>query len=366
MDLAREWLRTKPKPVLLLSGPTASGKTTLACELLKERRVVEVNGFSAGIPRQLRALSAAANVKTVADYAGTPSRKVDALLVEDAEFCDTGTMRAIVAFALGGVMPVVCVSGESRPVDPSLVGVSTHIRLFRPTLRAVADILVSQDGADPRLASRLAERSHGDLRQARIELGLIRSTGEELQGGVDRDRPSVYDAVQHLFAHPTVAVLEQDAEDLLPMMVAENYVKAKDAGPHRLARAAEAVSTADMYHGVPESSQVFSLAAAPSAVSGNLGARAIYPSVISHGVAKSRLPRGVDLYNINLVEKKLVKALADGAPPEAVAREMTDMGLHDMAQWEAVRTLAPMGREPIRVPRNRTDRLRAELNKESR
>ena len=374
LETAVKWLSQWPKkqPILLITGQSASGKTTLAHLLLHDRVVKEINGFDSKIPRDLKLLGSDFDVKTVADMAGLSyGPKFNTVLVEDAEFCDLPTLRTIVSFAKAAIMPVVCICGDSRPIDYVLTGVSLQLRLCRPTVNVAAEILspsieckVGGVNIDRRLAARVAERCNCDIRQSKIELQMIRTTGEDLgkgSSGVDKDSPTAFDSITTLFPYRSLAAALNlmDTDPTLPMMVAENYVKVKDLKPCDMADAADEISAGDLYPS--DVAELLTVAAAPYHTKKGLTSRSVYPSIISRTATaqanRRKMPKGVDYTTINAVENRIVKTLARGVAAAAVAREMRSMGLTKIAHWENVRDLAPIGKVPVKVAPSQKDQL---------
>jgi hypothetical protein len=95
-----------------------------------------------------------------------------------------------------------------------------------------------------------------------------------------------------------------------------------------------------------EIEEIFQIVSAPSRKCRPLTSRSVYPAIIARTACeqanKRKMPRGVHYDTINAVENRIVRTLANGAPPEAVAREMRSMGLSRISEWENVRTLAPL------------------------
>jgi hypothetical protein len=347
--------------ILLLTGPYSSGKTTLACKILQLYRVKEFSGFDTDIHKELHFIHKCHGLKTVADYAGLShgDTKPNAVLIEDIEFCDIATIKSIIQFARLKIMPVVAVAATPSSLEHILLDNSVTIRCSRPTPRQIQDILVSQDGIDVKTASVIANHCGSDIRQARIAKTTC---------SVDKPRVNnIYDAASLVFTSSSlqsVVDLFDFDTNLLPMMMAENYVKCKSTDT---CMAAHDISTADTLYKCDDKDvpQVFSLAS--SHIRGHrLSSRPIYPSWISQKTVMDanvkRMPKGISYDTINTVERRIVHTLNRGVPVALVAKEMRSMNLFSLSQWESIRDLAPVGREPLKIPLAIKNQLKSFMN----
>lgn len=354
METAKKWLVETAGQVLLVTGPTASGKTTLVNELLNHLRVKELSGFDKDIKTELHYIQRECTVKTVAEYAGLKClTRPEGLIVEDVEFCSACDQNAIVGFAKLQLVPVVCIACSTK--IPDISKSCFHLRLFMPSAATVASILQKEYPAKSLFELKeLAYKTNCDVRQAKLclQIGL-------LEGHVDKHPANPFDALSQIIPFRGFGQ-EQDADPILTMMVAENYVKAKGASIHCLAAAAADISTSDTLRNVDEVANIYSLISAPSKLP-SLASRPSYPSVISQtatqAVNKRKLPRKV-ITVIDAIERRIVGTLLNGAPAKAVALEMASLDLTTIEQWEAVRVLSAIGREARKVSVAAKDSLR--------
>ena len=378
-ESAEAWLLSwKNKPILLLSGPTASGKTTLAFDLLSKRNARELSGFDAKMGEELHLISEGAGAKTVLEYAGSLSEgrtKPDTLVIEDLDFCNATNARAVVQFAKARVMPVVCTVSTQKQLDTALLDLALRLRLYRPTPKVAAALLAARaPEKDPKLVLRIVERSNCDMRQALNELALISTTGHDLSPddtGVDKEAPGVYDAMPMLYPNKGLDVslkLADQGDPVLGMMVAENYHKERGLGLDKMARVADDISGADVL-ARHEAGPILGIASATFG-SKALSARCVYPSVVSRLATEaankrrlSHLPGRVDYTTIGPIEKRIVRTLERGAPARMVAMEMRSMGLTRLDQWETIRSLScsTMG-TAAKIPTSKRDALMEALS----
>ena len=359
-ETAVRWLSLPNKTkVLLLCGPCASGKTTLAFKLLEKHVIREFSGFDCNIPRELKLIKNQLYTKTVAEYAGvTYGPRMSAIIIEDVEFCDINNLKAIIAFA--PVLPVVCISGDSKPPDPCLTMSSVQVRLFRPTVKVGTELLSSYGST--KVVSKVLESCNCDLRQAKIELEL--SSPQSTMMVVDKTLPNAFDSMPLLFPYKSLdqslKIMQNDP--LISMMVAENYLKTKELNVTDMATAAEDISTSDILHQVPEVSSIFSVISVPKNVRKGLSIRACYPSVISRRAVEfanyRKMPVGVNYTTINAIEKRIVRTLERGLSADIVAKEMKSMNLDRIDQWDAIKSLAAVGRDMIKIHPSKREQLR--------
>ena len=219
---------------------------------------------------------------------------------------------------------------------------------MRPTVRAAAAVLLAEfpQGVD---AIKAAEQYNCDVRRAKLEL----ASGAYVDKA--RARAQVQAPANALEALSTAlypyrgidAALGVAEDPMVPIAVAENYYKEKGASLERLARAADDISAGDAY----KAPDVFAVASAPYG-SAALSSRPTFPVADA-----ANRHKGVDFRVANAMERRIVVTLAHGAPPAAVAKEMHSMGLTRIDQWEAVRALAPLGREPTKISADKKEAL---------
>ena len=360
-----EWPAGK-QSLVLLTGPTASGKTALWKQVTDAlgKLVVEFTGFSEKLPVRLGQLKQATTAKTVADFAGMSyGKKPDVLVIEDANMSSAQGQKAVLAFARYKVMPVICVTSELP--EKVLLDAALHIRMQRPPLDLVAKELLRHADelglADFALrdAKGLAESCNCDIRQAKIEVQLLSYGGGSgsLSFG-DRSQPNSMDATSHVFASRNICEAET-SDHMVPLIVAENYHKAKGMSIERACLVVDSISRGDSLRQVEDSMTVFSQVKVPCVYAADsLSTRPSYPTVVAHCAAlatnKRRLPCPYDL--LQPIENRIIKTLS-WAPASAVANEMRSLGLTKMVDWEAVRTLAPIGRQPVHVTLEKKDEL---------
>jgi hypothetical protein len=355
------WLHTWPQVkehLVLVTGPTASGKTELWKQVVGDKTIVEFSGFASKLAKYVARLHQSLTVKTVAEYAGMSyGKKPEVVIVEDIDAADAPAQKALVAFAKTRTIPVICVSiavPEKAVTDAAL-----HVRMQRPPLDLVAkDLLRAADeqaheGFTLKDAKRIAETCNCDIRQARLALTWC-------QGAclADQARQTAFDIVPRLFSSSANFDPNKTADHLVPLMVAENYHKARNLTPQAAAAAADAVSQGDALPPCDEDVMTFFQVTAPCAhAAAPLSSRPVYPSAAP---AKKKIPCRYDL--LQAVEARIVKSLS-WAPVSSVAKEMQSLGMTSITDWEAVRTVAPVGRAPVAVPADKKDELIAILNK---
>ena len=224
---------SKP-PLVLIAGPTASGKSALGLALAQQTRGVIVNADSAQIYRDLRILSAAPSDEELL--------KADHLLYgtkDGAVPCSAAEWAAIAREAIGrvhaqGRTPIL-VGGTGLYVRTLLDGIAPVPAIDPKVREAVRTASTSQNRAkleilDPGAASRL---NAGDSTRINRALEVILSTGrtlaewqKERQGGIENEielRPLIllpprkwlYARCDERFAHMVENGAVQEVEALL-------------------------------------------------------------------------------------------------------------------------------------------------------
>jgi tRNA dimethylallyltransferase len=169
------------KPVALIAGPTASGKTALALSLAARRDVTVINADSAQVYAHLPVLSAQ---PTATEMARCPHRLFGYL--DGAEACSaarwaTDAKAAIAEAHEGGRLPVL-VGGTGLYLRTLLEGIAP-IPEIDPQVRAVvramatADAWAALEGEDPVMAAALNSRDDSRIKRA---LEVMRSTGKSI------------------------------------------------------------------------------------------------------------------------------------------------------------------------------------------
>lgn len=360
IDSLTNWLHAWPQVkerLALITGPTASGKTELWQQVVGDKMAVEMSGFTSKLGKYIARLHQSLVVKTVAEYADmTYGKKPQVLVIEDIESADVPAQKAVVAFAKAHVIPVICVS-ISLP-EKVLVDAALHVRMQRPPLDLVAkDLLRAADEQglcdfSLRDAKRIAEACNCDIRQARLALVW--------NSACDAARQTAFDVVPRLFCSCPNFDPNKTGDHNVPLMVAENYWKARGLSARAAAAAADAVSQGDALPPCDEDVLTFFQVTVPCVcVAAPLSSRPVYPASTSM-LSRKRAPCKYDV--MQAVETRIVKSLS-WADPANVAKEMQSLGMTSMADWESVRTMAAIGRPPTAVPLDKKDELAAILNK---
>ncbi len=175
----------RPRTVILIGGPTASGKSATALALARRLGGVVINADSIQVYRDLRVLTARPGD---AELAQAPHR-LDGVL-DAADICSAGRWRDLalaemVAATQAGQVPIVV--GGTGLYLRALVHGMAPVPPIPPEIRADVRAFTDQAGAaglatalaveDPEMAQRL--RPTDPQRQARA-LEVIRATGQSL------------------------------------------------------------------------------------------------------------------------------------------------------------------------------------------
>lgn len=167
--------------LVLIAGPTASGKSALAVNLGRRLPSVVVNADSAQVYSDLRVLSARPDE---AEMGGVPHRLFG--YIDGAEACSaarwaTDARREIAAAAAAGLLPILA-GGTGLYMRTLLDGIAPVPEIdpaIRDQVRAmpVTDAHAALSQEDPGAAARLAP---GDSTRIARALEVIRSTGRPL------------------------------------------------------------------------------------------------------------------------------------------------------------------------------------------
>jgi tRNA dimethylallyltransferase len=180
------------KRVLLIAGPTASGKSALAIAEAQNRNGVIINADSMQVYRELRVLTAR---PSAADLAMAPHRLYGH--VAGADDYSTGrwltdATREIEAAWAQGVLPIVC-GGTGLYFKALLEGLATVPAIpqeVREKWRAYAgDIYGALAVRDPAMAILLKPQDRQRISRA---LEVIDTTGESLLAWQERGRAKAY------------------------------------------------------------------------------------------------------------------------------------------------------------------------------
>jgi tRNA dimethylallyltransferase len=195
------------KPVALIAGPTASGKSDLAVELAlalkaRGRDAVVVNADSAQVYRDLRVLSArpsdtdmrgvehrlfgawdGAEACSAADWAAAARREIENAHLADAVPVLVGGTGLYLRTLLAGIAPVPAIDPEVRTTARAL-----------PTADAYSALQVE----DAEAAARLSPNDSARIARA---LEVVRSTGKPLAEWQQERIGGVGDAIE---LHPVV------------------------------------------------------------------------------------------------------------------------------------------------------------------
>lgn len=183
--------KAKP-PLVVIAGPTASGKSALAMRLAEKSGGVIINADSAQVYRELRVLSARPSLE---EEATVPHRlfgyRTGAMSCSAADWADDAK-HAIADCHRAGQLPIL-VGGTGMYIRTLLDGIAPVPDidpLVRDQVRAmvVADSYAALSVEDPIMAARLR---HSDTTRIARALEVVRSSGRSLaafqaetQGGI--------------------------------------------------------------------------------------------------------------------------------------------------------------------------------------
>lgn len=360
-EAALAWLqtfKTNGRPAVNIIGPTASGKTRLAlllCSRVSNPLVTSpLEEEPADLARKVVTAQQSYCVRSVAEFAGLSyGPRVDLLVIEDAEFLDVASVRAIVLLARQRTIPIVLVSATPLRRPSSLI--CQQIRLFKPTVRQAAHEIVRARGIDERIALAVCSRFGGDIRQAKLELGILYgrsgptvakadiTCADPLQRTPLEVAKALFSSTKPDFTVQLMQCLERDDASRVRALVADHYVKCTSGD---VCFAADAISLAD------------TLSSKSRGVADVLGLSA---AGFVHGVkipfvsdcnVPALIKCSADWKTVDAVERRIVQTLAIGgrAVAQSVVLEMSSLGipLH-IAEWDKIRLAAAVGRPPTVV-----------------
>ncbi len=203
--------RPSPKPPLVvIAGPTASGKSALAVDLAERRNGIVINADSAQVYRDLRVLTARPSAE---EEARAPHRlfgHVDAADVGYSAARWAAEARAAIAEThTAGKLPIL-VGGTGLYIRTLLDGIAP-VPAIEPAIRAavralpVADAHAALQSADPEAAAQLAP---GDTARVARALEVVRSTGRPLSAWQAERTGGIADAVS---LHPAILLPDRAA-----------------------------------------------------------------------------------------------------------------------------------------------------------
>ncbi len=183
--------------VALITGPTASGKSSLAMRIAERTNGVIVNADSAQVYRDLRIVTARPSAE---DEAALPHRLFG--YIDGSEACSAarwaGDAKASIAEALGAGQPAILVGGTGLYHRTLLEGLAP-IPEIDPTIREdvranpVAENYTALEREDPASAERL---SATDTTRVARALEVIRSTGRTIDAWQKEKRGGIAGAVE--------------------------------------------------------------------------------------------------------------------------------------------------------------------------
>jgi tRNA dimethylallyltransferase len=184
-------------PLVVIAGPTASGKSALALELAEARNGVVINADSAQVYRDLRAITAR---PTVDEEARVPHALFGHVDAADAGYSAARwaeeARSAIAAATSAGRLPIL-VGGTGLYIRTLLEGIAP-VPPIDPDVRAsvralpVADAYAALGREDAAAAARLAPADTARIARA---LEVVRSTGRPLAHWQARREGGIADAV---------------------------------------------------------------------------------------------------------------------------------------------------------------------------
>ncbi len=213
-------------PVVIVAGPTASGKSALALALAVEFDGVVINADSMQIYRELRILTARPSAE---DEARAPHRLYGVLGVRDA--CSAARWRDMALVELdaarhAGKLPIVCggtglylralMRGLSPIPDiPDDIRAAVRTRLKSAGVAALHDALAR---VDPTLAARLAP---GDRQRIARALEVFEATGMPLSDwqAMPESGPPPHTRFTTIVLHPPRAALYAACDARMHAMV---------------------------------------------------------------------------------------------------------------------------------------------------
>jgi tRNA dimethylallyltransferase len=196
------------KPVALIAGPTASGKTALALSLAQSYDVTIINADSAQVYRELPILSAQPSAEEMASAPHRLFAYLDGQVSCSAARWAEDAIAEIADAHLHGRLPVL-VGGTGLYMRTLLDGIAPIPDIdadIRREIRAMAtaDAAIALQHEDPNLAQAL-----GPADDSRIKRGLevIRSTGRSI---IDWRKDKVGGIADQIRLHPLLLLPPRD------------------------------------------------------------------------------------------------------------------------------------------------------------
>ncbi|MEO7814596.1 MAG: tRNA (adenosine(37)-N6)-dimethylallyltransferase MiaA [Sphingomicrobium sp.] len=193
---------TSRPPLVLIAGPTASGKSALALELARQRNGVIINADSAQLYRDLPILSAAPSPE---DRASADHRLYG--VRDGADPCSAADWAMLARSEIASVnaegrLPIL-VGGTGLYIRTLLDGIAPVPRIdpdIRDTIRnrSVADNHADLLSLDPEAAARL---NPGDTTRIARALEVVRSSGKPLSHWQQQREGGIIDTID---LHPLI------------------------------------------------------------------------------------------------------------------------------------------------------------------
>jgi tRNA dimethylallyltransferase len=241
--------------VILIAGPTASGKSALALELAERRGGIVINADSMQVYRDLRIITAR---PTVAEERRVPHRlygRVDAAVnysvgqwLADAEATLAETRRygrtAIIVGGTGLYFSALARGIAAVPPVPAAIRDEVRARLANEGVTALHAELKRHD---PAAAARLMP---GDRSRISRALEVVLATGQSLLDWHDSNKPPVLDLARaaKVFLDPDRAELHRRIDTRFDAMIAVGAIEEVRA---LAARGLDPMLPAMKAHGVP-------------------------------------------------------------------------------------------------------------------
>ena len=215
---------TSPKRVVLIAGPTASGKSALALEIARAENGVIINADSMQVYSELRLLTARPSVEDESNASHRLYGHVSALDAYSVARWQREALAEIEAALAGDKLPIICggtglyfmslLKGLAEVPEP-LPEVRAHWRGFTGNLHAELAI------RDPAAAARLQPSDRQRLIRA---LEVVDHTGislHEWQARAEADAPLKDFEIRKLFKTVPREILYARAESRFDQMLAQ-------------------------------------------------------------------------------------------------------------------------------------------------